>query len=162
MGNQPSTKYPVSTASDLIDVALSLDTNAYAQDDVLAATQEVVDALRGAGTGVLQSVTLIDYDDNARAIDLIFLSENVGIGTENAAVSISDGDAANILGVVQVAAADYIDMVNSQSATKKGSDCGFVLKSASSSIWVAAVYRDATGDTYTASGIDLRIGILQD
>ncbi|KPJ71938.1 MAG: hypothetical protein AMS14_08815 [Planctomycetes bacterium DG_20] len=163
-----STKTNVSTASALVDVVLTLDVNAYAQHDVLADTQEVPDCLRGAGTGILQSVTLIDYDDNARAIDLIFLSDNKSIGTENAAVSVSDANAAFILGVVRIAAADYIDMVNAQFAMKAGADCGFVVWSdgvaagSDRSIWVAAVYRDATGDTYTAAGIKLRIGILQD
>lgn len=163
-----STKTNISTASGVFDVILSLDTSAYAQHDVLADSQEVPDCLRGAGTGVLQSVTLIDYDDNARAIDLVFLSTNASIGTENSAVSITDANAAYILGVVQITASDYIDMVSSQFATKVGPDCGFVLwcdnttAGTDHSVWVSAVYRDATGDTYTASGIKLRIGILQD
>ena len=155
-----STKFPISTATAIIDITLSLDTGAYAQHDVLAATQVVADAFRAAGTGVLQSVVLNDYDYNARAIDLIFLSANTAIGTENAAVTMADN--ANVLGVVQIAAADYIDMINSQFATKSGPDCGFGLKGVGPQMWVAAVYRDATGDTYTASGIRLKLTILQD
>jgi len=157
---QPSTKYPISTATAIIDVTLSLDTSAYAQHDVLAATQVVADAFRGAGTGILQSVTLNDYDANGRAIDLIFLSANTAIGTENDAVTMADN--ANILGVVKITAANYIDMVNSQFATKSGADCGFGLTGVGSQMWIGAVYRDATGDTYTVGGIRLKLTILQD
>lgn len=168
MSRKPATKYPISTATDLVDVVLTLDTSAYAQHDILADSQEVPDCLRAGKIGLLQSVTLIDYDYNARAIDLIFLSTNATLGTENDPVTITDANAAYILGVVQILASDYIDMVTSKFATKSGSDCGFVVSSDNTtagtaySIWVAAVYRDATGDTYTAAGIKLRLGILQD
>lgn len=142
-------------------LALSLDTNAYAQDDVLADRQELADVVGiEAGCGIIQSVVLIDFDDNARAITLIFLDADVTIGTENSAVSISDANAASILGKVELAAADYEDMVNSQFAQDMNVGMTFRCAAATKSIWVAAIYRDATGDTYTASGITIKVGIL--
>lgn len=143
------------------DLVLSLDTDAYAQHDVLADRQELANVVgQPAGCGRIDSVVLIDFDYNARAITLVFLDSDVTIGTENSAVSISDANAAKILGKVELAAADYEDMKNSQFAQALNIGLPFKCAAGSKSIYVAAIYRDATGDTYTASGIRLRIGIL--
>ena len=65
----------------------------------------------------------------------------------------------NILGSVSVLASDYVDMANSQHASKK--NVGIVVEAKSgTSLWVAAVSR-GTG-TYAATAITLRFGILQD
>jgi hypothetical protein len=142
------------------EVTLSLDTNVYADGDVLADTQEVASALRTtAGSGVIQSVVVLDKDDQGEALDLVFLKSNVSIGTENSAVSVTDANADEILGVVEVAATDWVDLVNSQIATM--ANLSIVLDGPTgTSIWVAAISRGA--GTYTASGITLKIGILQD
>lgn len=148
-------------ASDVIEVTLSLDTSAYADGDVLADTQEVASAVRvAAGTGVIHSLVVLDKDDQAQALDVVFLKTNVSIGTENSAVSVSDTNADEILGVVEVATDDYVDLTNSQIVTK--TSVGIVIEAASgaTSIFVAAISR-GTG-TYSASGITLKIGILQD
>lgn len=147
----------------LIDVTLSLDTGAYADGDVLADTQEVADALRlEGGSGVIQSVTILDRDDNGTAIDIVFLSKDVSLGTENGAISISDADAINILGIVQVFAGDYVDLANSQFVTK--TNLSIVAKNSeglsTKSIYVGVISRATS--TYTAAGITLRIGILRD
>jgi len=148
--------------SDIIEITLSLDTGgAYADGDVLAATQEIANAVRvNAGTGILHSIIVLDKDDQAQALDLVFLQTNVGIGTENSAVSVTDSNTEEILGVVEVGSNDYVDLVASQIVTK--SNVGIVLEAAagSTSLYVAAISR-GTG-TYTASGITLKLGILQD
>jgi hypothetical protein len=144
----------------LVDVTLSLDTNVYADGDVLAATQEVASALRvNDGLGLLRSVQVLDEDDQGEDFDLIFLGADVSIGTENDAVSVSDENARQIEGRVMIEAADYYDMGGCQIATKEG--LGLVLEAASgdTSIYLAAVSR-GTG-TYTASGLRLRLGIEQ-
>lgn len=142
------------------EVSLSLDTNAYASGDVLAATQEIASALRlSGGSGLLHSIMVLDKDDQAQALDLVFLNANGSIGTENSAVSVTDAVADTILGIVEVAAGDYVDLVNSQLAVK--TNVGIVLKVASgTSLYVAAISR-GTG-TYTASGVTLKVGIIQD
>ena len=142
------------------EVTLSLDTNQYASGDVLAATQEIASALRlSGGSGVLHSVVVLDKDDQGEALDLVFLSANGAIGTENAAVSVSDAVADTIIGVVEVAAGDFVDLVNSQIAVK--TSLGMVIEVASgTSLYVAAISR-GTG-TYTAAGVTLKVGIIQD
>jgi hypothetical protein len=107
----------INVESNVIDLVLSLDTAQYASGDVLADTQELADAMRTAGgTGIIHSIVVQDDDDQAGALDIIILDSNTSIGTENDAVTMADND--NILGSVEVTAADYIDMANSQHACK--------------------------------------------
>lgn len=146
----------------LLDVTLSLDTSAYASGDLLADTQAVASAvLSNAGTGILHSVTVIDEDDQGVAFDLYFLSANNSMGTENSAPSISDANARDILCRVQVATTDYYDLGGVRIADVHGLNRIIKGASGSTSIYVAAVNGSGT-PTFTASGLKLRIGILQD
>jgi len=146
-------------------VTLSLDdATSYASGDVLAATQEITDAFRvSGGTAVLKSVALLDKDDTTGSLDLVFLGSNVAIGTENSAVGITDANAEEVLTVVSVVAADYIDLVNSHFAAKNEYDdgMGIVLKPSSSttSLWVGAICRDAI--KHTSSSIVASIGLAR-
>jgi hypothetical protein len=145
---------------NLHDLTLSLDTNAYADGDVLADRQALANVVGlPAGAGVVQSITLLDCDDQGQALDIVILDSDVSLGTENAAVSIGDADAAKIIAIVEVAADDYIDLVNSQVACKDNLGIAFKCAAGDTSLYIGAISR-GTG-TYTAAGIKMRIGILQ-
>lgn len=149
-------------STDIISVTLSLDTSQYADGDVLAATQEIANAARApSGRAILQSLHVLDEDDQGVAFDVIFLGADVAIGTENAAPSITDTDARQILGMVRVGAGDYIDLGGCRIATLTG--LGLPLKTAAgaTSLYLGAITRGGT-PTYTASGVTLRLGILWD
>lgn len=151
---------PVYGPIQLVDVTLSLDTSAYTAGDLIADTQEVASAVRAADAkGVLQSVVVIDEDDQGAAIDLYFFSANVTMGTENSAPSISDANIRNLLGIVSVASGDYKDVGGAKVAVKSG--IGMIVQPASGTddIYVAVVSNGST-PTYTASGVRLRIGVL--
>lgn len=146
----------------LIDVTLSLDTSAYASGDLLADTQVVSNAVRvNDGKGILHSVTVIDEDDQGVAFDLYFLSANNTFGSENSAPSISDANARDILCRVQVATADYSDLGGVRIADIHGLNRIVKGAAGSTSIYVAAVNGVGT-PTFTASGVKLRLGIIQD
>jgi hypothetical protein len=150
----------VVTPISITTVTLSLDTSAYADGDVLADTQIVTNCFRiNDGFGVIDSITVLDEDDQGAGFDLIFLDSNVSLGTENAAPSITDANARNILGWVRVSAADFIDLGGSRLATLTGLSLAVKAVSGTDDMYVAAISR-GTG-TYTASGIQLRIGISQ-
>ena len=145
--------------SDIVTVVLTLSTDAYADGDVLAATQEVAGAVSvNGGSGVIQSIVIQDDDDQAGILDLIFFDANTSIGTENSAISMADND--TVTGIQEVVAADYVDMINSQVAHFE--NVGIVIKGASgtTSIYMAAASRDTK--TYTAAGLTVRLGILMD
>ena len=146
----------------VVEVTLSLDTSAYASGDVLADTQVVTAALSiKNGKGVLQSVLLIDEDDQGAALDLYFLSADVVMGTENAAPSITDANARSILAVVPVATTDYKDLGGVRVANLAGLNRVLKAVAGTPDIYVAAV-NGSGSPTYTASGLRLRLGILQD
>ena len=142
------------------EVTLSLDTSAYTSGDVLADTQVMTGALRFVdGCGIIQSVSVIDEDDQGIALDLHFFSANRSLGTENSAPNISDANARDALGHVAIASGDYKDLGGVRVATVK--NIGLAVKAASGTkdLYVGAV----TGGTptHTASGLRLRIGIQQ-
>jgi hypothetical protein len=150
----------VGTPGDLIDLTLSLDTNIYADGDVLADTQEIADAvLADGGRAMLESIALIDEDDQGIALDLVFFSANRSLGAENGAPNISDANARDCLGKVSIATGDFVDFGGVRVATKTG--IGLLLEAAagSRSLWVGAITRGGT-PTYTASGIKLKLGLV--
>lgn len=148
--------------TNIVDVTLSLDTSAYASGDVLADTQQVANALRvNDGTGVLHNVVVVDQDDQGVALDIYLLSANVTMGTENAAPSISDANAVNILGRVQVQSTDYYDLGGVKVANLRNLAMLVKAVSGTKDVYVAVV--NGTGaPTYTASGIKLRLGFIND
>lgn len=145
----------------ILEVTLSLNAAvAYADGDVLADSQEIASAVRtAAGAGLIKSIEVLDEDDQGIAFDVIFLDADVSLGTENVAVAVTDANARNILGRVEIAAGDFYDMGGCQIATKEGLDLAVKGVAASTSLYIAAVSRGA--GTYTANGIRLRIGIEQ-
>jgi hypothetical protein len=154
---------PVTSQSTtmLAAVALSLDTAAYADGDVLADTQAFTSVARAADVGfVLQSVVLLDKDDQGMGVDLFFLSANNSLGTENAAPSISDANAEAIQGWVGIGSADWYDLGGARVAQRNNINLPLVPASGTTTLYVAAISR-GTG-TYTASGITVRLGVQRD
>lgn len=148
-----------SASAGAADLILSTDTAAYAAGDVLAECQEIANAFAvNGGSMALHSLVVIDKDDVGVAIDLLFFDTVVVLGTENGLPSISDADATRFLGLVSVAATDFIDVGGAKLATIKG--IGLALKAAggSRSLFVAAIVRGAA--TYTAAGLLLRLGFI--
>ncbi len=151
-----------STVGDLAITThtLSCLAGALDQDDVLADT-EVISGLFRANDkgGNLVSMTLLDGDDFGDDLIVYFLSSSASMGTEGAAVDISDANAENILGSVNVATADYTDLILSQIATKADINLRLVPASGTDDLYVAVVGGVSNTNTYTAGGIVLRLAI---
>ncbi|MEF3074122.1 hypothetical protein V2P20_03700 [Methylobacter sp. Wu1] len=147
--------------SDLIEVVLSTDTLIYAIGDVLADTQPVAGVTRlNDGTAMLQNLIITDADDQGQAMDIVFLKSNVSLGAENAAVSITDTNAKEIVGIVSVAANDFIDLVGVRVA-HVAVPAPIILKAAAgtTTVYIAAISR-GTG-TYTATGLSVKLGLIR-
>ena len=140
------------------DVALNaLDTNAHASGDVLfnptaiALPRMPVDnpaALRGE----IVAIQVLDEDAQGQPMDLLFLRSNPGnLGTLNAAVSMSDANAREIIGAAQVTS--YINLVNGQQAFPSFDPIPFEL--AAAILYVAGITRGTP--THTAAGMRLRV-----
>ena len=149
-----------SSDGDVYTFTPVLETSALADNDVFFVPIEIVQVFEQVKTRVRQSVVVLDGDDQAVDIDLLFFEASVTLGTLNAAVSISDADAAKCLGAVSLLAAeDVVDLVGSTLYTKTG--IGLTLKGAapSTSLWVGGVVRSGT-PTFTALGMKIKLGFI--
>ena len=145
---------------DIVPVTLSCDTSALADDDVIADAQAVANGLNLTGFGLLQSLILIDEDDQKQDVDILFFSGSGALGTENSAASITDANAREYLGKVSIFIADYIDLGGV--AVAQAANVGLLLKGISgtpTTFYVGAICRSGT-PTYTAAGLKLRLGIV--
>lgn len=150
----------VGTPGEVVEVTLSLDTSIYADGDVLADFQALSGAVRLAGgKALIQSVSVLDKDDQGVAFDILLSQTAISLGTENAAPSISDANAATVQRVCRIEAADYIDLGGCRIATKAGIGLMVEAAAGSTGLFIGAITRGGT-PTYTASGLVVRLGLI--
>jgi hypothetical protein len=151
----------------IVDVVLSLDTAGYTAGDVLADTQVVANAFHNIDVGgQLDSVTVIDFDHLTAAndaIDIYIIDDETSIGTENSVPSMSDAAAVKIQTKVSLVAGDFADFTNSRVGSVGNLKRVIRPKAGTKELYVAAVCGvGVAAAVHTASGIMLRLGILQD
>lgn len=157
-----TTTSPVSVRQpcDVITFTPTLDTAIYASGDTLFVATALSGVTRANDErALLQSIAVIDKDDQKPALRLVFFSASVAFGTLNAAPSISDADAANYLGHVDIAAADYVDLGGVSVACAKGINLLLESVSGATSVYIAAMLTAGT-PTHTASGLVFRLGVV--
>ena len=148
------------TPGDIITVTPTLDTVAYATGDILFNPTTITNAVRANGNrAILQSIALIDKDDQKLSFDLFLLEANNSLGTINTAPSISDANAEALIHVATVAATDWIDMGGVAVATPTIKNVMAEAAGGSRDLFIAAIARGAP--THTASGIVIRVGLVQ-
>lgn len=142
-------------------ITFSTPAEALDANDVLADTQELAGAFdKAGGSGILQSIKLVDGDDNTAAVVNVFIfRSSVSLGTEDAAISISDANLVELLAVVEIAATDWHDTINSKVAYK--SNLGIPVAVTTGTSLYVALQCEGT-PTQTASGLTGQFGILQD
>jgi hypothetical protein len=145
---------------DIITITPTLDTSIYASGDVLFTTTAIPNAVRvNDAIAQLQSLVIVDKDDQKPEIALKFWSSNVTYGAFNGAPSISDSDAASCLGRVNIVTADYDDDGGVSTAFKD--NIGKILKAASGTRTIYITGKLTSGTpTHTASGIVIRLALL--
>lgn len=136
-----------------------MDTNAYASADLLFDPIELVSAFRvPGGHAIIDSVTLLDEDDNTAAgLTLVFTTASTTFGTLNSAPNISDANLRNVVGTVAVVAGDWIDCGGAKVACVRNINLPVKAASGATSLYVAGVNGAGT-PTFTASGLKLKIG----
>lgn len=137
-----------------------LDTSAYVSGDVLFVPIAFNGARVAGGRSYLQSLTVVDSDDQGFAMELYFFSATVTFGTINAAPSISDADALNFLGMVSVSTGDFIDLGGVRVATIRNIGLMMVPNVASTNLYIAGITRGTP--THTASGLQFGAGQIWD
>ena len=144
-------------------VTLSTDTSAYASGDLIADTQQIDGFFRKTdGTGVINSINIIDEDAQGVALYVIFMSTSTSLGTENSAPNISDANlTAGFQGIVSVATTDYVTVSGTKVATIKNIGLPVQAVSGTDDLYIAVLNGTGT-PTFTASGLEMRIGVLLD
>jgi hypothetical protein len=144
-------------------VTLSTDTSAYASGDLIADTQQIDGFFRKTdGTGVINSINIIDEDAQGVALYIIFMSTTTSLGTENSAPNISDANlTAGFQGIVSVATTDYVTVSGTKVATIKNIGLPVQAVSGTDDLYIAVLNGTGT-PTFTASGLEMRIGVLLD
>jgi hypothetical protein len=145
-------------------VTLSTDTSAYANGDIIADTQQVDAALRVSdGTGMLQSISIFDADDQTPYSFTIFIHRtSTSMGSENSGITISDANAAaGIIGAVSFTSGDCFDLINGRMYFRSGLGIPLVAVSGTDDIYISMVCVTGT-PTHTASGVTALLSILQD
>lgn len=147
----------------IVSVTLSTDTSAYGSGDLIADTQQIDAFFRKTdGTGVINSINIIDEDAQGVALYVIFMSTSTSLGTENSTPNISDANlTAGFQGIVSVAASDYVTVSGTKVATIKNIGLPVKAVSGTDDIYIA-VLNGAGTPTFTASGLEMRIGVLLD
>lgn len=131
----------------------------YAAKDAIGGIMTFSNAARASGGGgILESVVLVDKDQERSNMDLVLFSATVaGTATDNAAFDPTDADLANCVGVVPISSGDYADFNDNSVATRSG--IGLAYTCAATSLFGVLVAR--TTPTYTAtSDIIVTIGVV--
>lgn len=153
-------RYALSPVNVVTVTPTVLNADAYDAGDVVFDRTAIVGAVRDVGgQAVLQSIVVADKDDQKAQLRLVFLNDDVTLGTADAAPSISDANSLKVLGTVEVAAADYIDLGGASVATIRNIGLLLEADAASPTIYVAA-FTSGT-PTYTTGGLQLKLGFLQ-
>jgi hypothetical protein len=157
---------PVATVGKSVTktITMTADTAIMASADIIADTQQLDAAFRVTdGTGVLNSITVFDPDDNAAfAFDVYIHRTSTSMGTENAGITITDANAAaGIIGVVSFATTDAKDLINGRMYHK--SNIGLVVSAVSGTddLYFSIVNGSGT-PTFAGGSIPMVVGILQD
>lgn len=140
----------------LAEVELDVDTAQYADNDLLANPVEIVDAVDRGGCTEIRSVCVVDYDDQGATFGLIFFGENPGnLGTLNAALAISDAQAAMCQGFIVVNT--YDDLGAQQIGMETNCSLKVRPEDGGTSIWVAAI--SGGTPTYAGGKLTLKLGL---
>lgn len=149
---------PVGTVLETISVTLSLDTSAYANNDLLADAQEVAGvALASGGKAKLVSLVVVDEDDQGQAFTVFLTQISDTWGTENSAPTVSDTVARSIQAMIPVAT--YVDVGGAKIASVYNINA--VVETTGGTSLYAAVVNGTGTPTYTASGVKLIFGFEQ-
>jgi hypothetical protein len=142
----------------VVSVTPTLDTAIYAADDLLFNPATISSAaFQAGGVSRLESILMLDEDDQGIAMDLLFLDANTSLGTFNTAFAASDTLARAIVGRVNIATGDYVDCGGFRVAQKANLDIIVQQAASTAALYVAGITRAGT-PTYTASGLKFKFG----
>lgn len=144
-------------------ITMTADTAILASGEIIADTQQLDAAFRVTdGSGILQSISIIEADAQGAAYTIYFLKTSTTFGSENGAPSISDANiAAGYLGHVDVGTGDFKTLNGAKVANIRNIGLPIKAVSGTDDLYIAIVNGTGT-PTYAGGTIDLLLGIQQD
>lgn len=129
--------------------------------DVVAATETLTNFMRSAGgSAYITNLEIVQGDDIAPALRIYLLNSNVALGTEDAAISITDANAQKIETRIKVAVGDWDDMIASRFCSLSTADFGLrKVQAAAGSLDLYAAIVSDTAAAFTTSGMFIRFGV---
>jgi hypothetical protein len=147
--------------TDIITVTPTLDTSAYASGDLVADPVEIANAARSLGGRVrLDSIVVLDGDDQGVALNFVFTQVSTTFGTLNSAPNISDANLATVQGHVAFATTDYVDAGGAKIGTRSSLGLMMECPTGSASLYMAIVNGAGT-PTFTAAGMSVKLGFTR-
>jgi hypothetical protein len=146
-------KTNISTVTPVITAA------AFGANDIVGGLIQFPDVVRTNKTGIIQSCLFIDDDLQTSDLELWLFDRVITAAVENEPVDFTDADMANCLGVIATAdGTTYATSLNEINVVK---NIGLVVKpNAGTTLFGQLVTRGTP--TYTAAGLTIKLGILQD
>jgi hypothetical protein len=134
----------------------------YAANETLFQPVELPAITNENGCVVVTSVVMHDYDDQGVALNLVFLRQVITVGPNQAAMTIPDAQLHHVLGHINIAAGNYLNLATNQVAT--ATNCGLVMRPAGTanhqtSIWMTA--NTLGTPTYAGGRLTFLIGGLR-
>ena len=136
------------------EIALTVDTSAYAANDVVGGLQTINVSNNGNG-GIVRAVNIIDADNENVALDVYFFYNEPSTIADQDAFAPTTTDHQKLLGKISIAADDYTTINSNSSAQKTGQDLDF----AGNKLYFYVVTATGSTPTYTASD-DLSVRIV--
>ena len=150
----------VRTGDWVTTLTIDISPAIYASGDLLADVVEVPYACEVNGSSILETAVVTDFSDQAGAMHLVFFRANPGaLGVINAAMAITDTQAALGCGHVAIAATDYSDLGAQQMATKTSVGLEMMPADAGTSLWMAIKSMDTK--TYAKPYLSVKLGFLR-
>lgn len=147
----------VSSGSGVVlDFTPTLDTNIYADNDVLFIST-VLTGVSDTEAGVVELVSAIcfDGDDQGTEVEVFFTTSSTTPGTINGALSAADTVFDDIVGRAHFVT--FNDLINSQQCTLTGQGQIMQCAAGSKDLYVFGVVRSGT-PTYTAAAMKFKFG----
>ena len=134
---------------------------AYTAGDAVGGKRTLANAVKTAGTGVLESIVVLDRANQKAALEIFIFDADPTAATitDNAAFVFSTDDL-KVLARISVAATDYVTLNSKAVAIVRG--LGVALKAASGTSLFAAVVTTGTPTFSVTTDVQVTFGILQD
>jgi hypothetical protein len=145
-------------AFEVISFTPTLNASILANNEVFMVDYEVQGVFNKNLPRKLTSIVVLDGDDQNVAFDLVFSDRAITLGTANEVISITDANAANVLGVVKFVVATHAqDFINSIVFVMTNINLIMQPNGSSDSLFVSAIVRSGT-PTFTAAGMKIKLG----